>query len=186
MRYEEYVHNISQIKQLEELLEKITEDRVIERIGLESRLSRTREKMKDVPVPPAPRSMRINLHGNPGMGVTAIGLIADAIAIANADMGEDPHPAGATTGSFTLELELRTEGPEEKDNHVLNAMRMVYELIAVSAEDPDSGTSQTADDLHPRTVRKVNEFLDLVKSSDTRFTMDFDDRRTRIQTGKTS
>ena len=212
MRYEEYAYNASEITQLEGLLDKLPEERVVERMGLEHRLSMLKEQMKDIPVPEMPQRVYVTFRGKPvredtgvdaNFGATAMGLFTDAVALAAAGFAGDlksmgavprrgvgqPVITGVATGSFGFELELPSTGQgsagvEEATNHVPEAVRMVHELLTLSSEGSDSDLSQVADDMHPRAVRKLGEFLDLMKRNDARFALDFEGREFRIRTDR--
>ena len=212
MRYEEYIYNASEISQLERLLDKLPEERVVERVGLEHRLSSLKEQMKDIPVPAAPRRVYMTFRGRPvrddtgidaNFGTTAMGLFTDAVAMAAAGSARDlksvgavpgrrngqPVITGVTTGSFGFELELPTAGQDEAGageptGSIAEAVRMVHELLTISSQGSDSELSQVADDIHPRAARKMGEFLEFMIRSDARFEMAFEGKEFRVQSNR--
>ena len=58
---------------------------------------------------------------------------------------------------------------------------MIQELLTLSSEGSDNDLSEIADDMHPRAVRKVGEFLEFMKRSDARFALEFREREFRIR-----
>ena len=212
MRYEEYAGYASEITQLEALLDGMPEERFIERMGLEHRLSVAKERIAGVPVPEVPQKVYVTFGGEPvheasgidiQFGAHAMGLFSDALAMTAAGFAGElkstggvpgrgkgqPLITGVTTGSFGFELELpAVEGEDEAiqgiDSYVPEAVRTVQELLTLSSEGTDTDLSGVADGMHPRAVKKVGEFLDLMKRKKARFAMDFEGREFRIQTNR--
>ena len=212
MRYEEYAYDASEISQLENILSKMPEERVVERMGLEYRLSIARERIKRVPIPEVPQRVYVTFQGRPvredsgidaNFSSTAMKLFTDIVATAAASfagdlksMGTIPGRrigqsviTGVATGSFGFELELPTVGREMasvegNDNDVQEAVRMIQELLTLSTEGTDSALSRVAEEMHPRVVRKMGGFLDLMRRNDARFALDFEGRKFRIHTNE--
>ena len=129
MNYKEYSFTASEITQLEYMLGIMPKDHEIERIGLEYRLEKARQRLEGVPIPPRPKSIHVNFQGEPvvngesidanfaGKATTAF---AESTAITTAgaagqlhDTGAIPHRglgrqlvSGVTGGSFGFEIEL--------------------------------------------------------------------------------
>lgn len=208
MRYEEYAYHASEITQLERLLEKMPEEMTVERLGIEQQLSRARERIEGVPIPPVPQKVHVTFRGKPvygqsgidaNFGARAMKLFADAVAMAAAGSAGilessgavpgrkegQPVITGTARGSFGFELELPSpgqepDGREGHDAYVRGAVQRIQDLLILSTEGSDDDLSEAADDMHPRAVRKVGEFLELVKINEARFGLDFSNKKFRI------
>lgn len=129
MNYKEYSFTASEITQLEYMLSIMPDDLKVERIGLEYRLKKARQRLEGVPIPPRPKSVHANFQGEPvvdmvGMDANFAGkattAFAESTAITTAgaagqlhDTGSIPHRglgrqliSGVTRGSFGFEIEL--------------------------------------------------------------------------------
>ena len=65
MNYKEYSFTASEITQLEYMLSIMPDDLKVERIGLEYRLKKARQRLEGVPIPPRPKSVHANFQGEP-------------------------------------------------------------------------------------------------------------------------
>ena len=210
MRYDEYAFSASEITQLEALLDGMPEGRFIERLGIEHRLSIVRERIEGIPVPEVPQKVYVTFRGKPvreDLGIdayfsaNAMRLFSDAVAITAASFAGELKPMGSipgrgmgqpvitgvATGSFGFEFELPTVEREDElaqgsGAHVPEAVRKVQDLLTLSSEGTDTDLSEVADEMHPRAVRKVGEFLALMKRNETRFAMDFEGKEFQIRT----
>lgn len=212
MKYDEYAYNTSEITHLEAILDRMPEERVVERMGLEYRLSVAKERIEGVPIPEPPQKVYVTFRGKPvreDLGIdahfsaNAIKLFSDAVAMTAASFAGDlnsmgavpgrgagqPVITGVATGSFGFELELPAPGREpglipDSGNYVPQAVRKVQELLALSSNGTDTDLSEVADEMHPRAVRKVGEFLGLMRRNETRFSMDFEGNEFQIRTDR--
>ena len=212
MKYDEYASNASEITYLEALLDGMPEERFIERMGLEHRLSIARERIEGVPVPEVPQKVYVTFRGKPVLedfgidahfGANAIKLFSDAVAMTAASFAGDLKPmggvpgrgteqpviTGVATGSFGFELELpmvdrRDKTIPRRDAYVPEAVRKIQDLLTLSSEGTDTDLSEVADEMHPRAVRKVGEFLALMKRNDARFAMDFEGKEFQFRTDR--
>ena len=208
MKYEDYAYDASEITQLERLLEKMPEEMTVERLGIEQQLSRARERIQGVPIPPVPQKVHVMFRGKPvyegsgidaNFGTRAMKLFVDAVAMAAAGSAGilestgavpgrkegQPVITGTATGSFGFELELpslrqESTGKEDPNSYVKEAVQMIQDLLILSTEGSDDDLSKVADDMHPRAVRKLGEFLELVRINEARFGLDFRNRKFRI------
>ena len=208
MRYEDYAYHASEITQLERLLEKMPEEMTVERLGIEYQLSQTKERIEGVPIPPVPQKVHVMFRGKPvyeesgidaNFSARAMKLFVDAVAMAAAGSAGklessgavpgrkegQPVITGTTSGSFGFELELpplRQEpaGEESPDPYVKEAVQKIQDLLILSTEGSDDDLSEVVDDIHPRAVRKVGEFMELVRLNNARFGLDFRNRKFRI------
>ena len=208
MKYEDYTYHASEITQLERLLEKMPEEMTVERLGIEHALSRARGRIEGVPIPPVPQKVHVTFRGKPvyeesgidaNFGARAMKLFVDAVAMAAAGSAGilessgavpgrkegQPVLTGTASGSFSFELELpslrqEVAGREGPDSYVRDAVQRIQDLLILSTEGSDDDLSEVVDDMHPRAVRKVGEFLDLVRFNEARFGLDFMNRKFRI------
>ncbi len=205
MRYKEYVYHASEITQLERLLVKMPEEMTVERLGIEHQLSRAKERIEGVPIPPVPQKVQVTFRGKPVYGQTGIDanfgaramkLFADAVAMAAAGSAGvlessgavpgrrrgQPFITGTARGSFGFEMELPSLEPqsdrrEGTDSYVDDAVQRIQDLLILSTEGSDDDLSAVADDMHPRAVRKVGEFLELLKLNEARCGLAFKSKR---------
>ncbi len=213
MKYEEYTFTASEIAQLEDLLDKLPDDMVIERMGLEARLEKAKSRIADVPRPQAPKRAYLPFRGKPVLGssgiaadfgASALTMFTDAVTIAAAgfsgrlaDKGPVPDRernrpiiTGVATGSFGFELEipgpdyvLQSEGQPalpSKENPAEEALIKIQELLMLSCDGTDDALSVLADEIHPRAVRKVVEFLELMQRNDAWFSLQYGDKKSRF------
>ena len=129
MNYKEYSFTASEITQLEYILSIMPEDHEVERIGLEYRLEKTRQRIEGLPIPPKPKIVNVAFRGSPvvdGVGINAefsgrttktfadstaitvagsTGQLKDTGAIPNRSLGQQLI-SGVTTGSFGFQFQL--------------------------------------------------------------------------------
>ena len=194
MKYKEYMSVVSEIAQLEGLLAGLPEDMVIERMGLESRLEKVRARIEGVRRPSAPKRAYITFRGKPvmdnsgiaaGFGAKALSAFSDAVMTAAAgtlgELGErgrvpdreinQPFVTGFATGSFGFELEIPDAEPGKQGwlsagNPAEKAIGSIQDLLHLSSTGSDDELSALADEIHPRSVRKVVSFLELMHRND--------------------
>ena len=64
MKYEEYAFHASEVNLLESLLEKTPMNMTVERLGIEHRLAKAKERIEGVPIPPAPQKAYVSFRVN--------------------------------------------------------------------------------------------------------------------------
>ena len=193
MNYKEYASTASEITKIEYILSIMPERRKIQRVGLEYQLEQARKRLEGVPIPPKPKSANISFKGEPvvdGVGIDAnfAGKIttafaeSTAITIAGAtgelqDTGGIPQRAlgqqlvsGVTSGSFGFKIELSPstaiEGRHgQTGNAAERAVEMIQDLLELSLKGEDNDLAALTDVMHPRAVRKVAEFLEILKNN---------------------
>ena len=94
MNYKEYSFTASEITQLEYMLGIMPENREVERIGLEHRLKKARQRLEGIPIPPRPKSVHVNFQGEP---------VVDMV-------GMDANFAGKATAAFAESTAITTAG----------------------------------------------------------------------------
>ena len=151
-------------------------DLKVERIGLEYRLKKARQRLEEVPIPPRPKSVHANFQGEPVVNSVGINAnfagkattaFAESTAITTAgaagqlhDTGAIPHRglgrqliSGVTRGSFGFEIELPppTEGERDSgqtDNPAEKAVEMIQDLLETSLTGTDEELAKLTDRMH--------------------------------------
>ena len=201
MNYNEYISTKSQIAQLENLLERMPQERAVERMGLENRLKKIRARITGIASPARPREAYISFKGKPvsdnvgialDFGGKAIALFSDIVTAAAAGLsGElkytgpipnrdrtEPILTGVATGSFGFTIKIPFERDEdrilERENSAGEALMRVQHLLEQSASGSDEELSDRAHEIHPRAVKKVHDLLTLMANNDAWFTLEFE------------
>ncbi len=176
----------SEIRELESLLAAIPEGNIIERMSLESRLQSAQAALAALPKQ-AESKARLTFRGKPVLGShgiaadfsgKAVAAFSDAFAAVSAglteglrDMGPIPNRdknqlliTGTAIGSFGFEFELPTPEPSlfPDMDEAREAMVKIEALFRLAAEGSDDEVTEVISEIHPRAVRKVHEFLDLM------------------------
>ncbi|OSQ45939.1 hypothetical protein [Thalassospira sp. MCCC 1A01428] len=176
---------LSEINEVEVILENIPSENVIDRFGLEARLKELKEELERLPYPiQEPESLSLTFRGDPVRGSTAISAdfagsassaFVDAFSAIVAGLkgslkysGPIPDKSlaplmitGMATGSFGFEMELPNLQGElfEEKASAGGAVEILKELLRVSAEGTDDDISDIVEEIHPRAVSKVAAFL---------------------------
>ena len=199
MNHREYDMLASEILQIEQLLKDIPVTRAIERIGLESRLSEARQKLKNIQRKNAHHRAIVTFRGQPVVGTHGIvaefaskaaGAFSEAVATIAASLTENlkymgPIPnrernqlliTGTAIGSFGFEFEVPKADedslfPSSSDAEM--ALIKMQELFSASLNGNDDLLTELVDEIHPRAVVKAVEFLNIMKSNRAWCTLSF-------------
>ena len=178
----------SEIKEIERLLLQIPEADVIDRYAFEQRMKAARSELENLGLPErAPESLRLTFRGVPVVGSRGIAAdfagkassaFADAFAAILAGlnstlryMGPIPDKVrntllitGTAVGSFGFEYELPLDNEDLFVHHgrADDAVESFKELLRVSASGSDDQISDVIEEIHPRAVRKVADFLQVL------------------------
>lgn len=179
---------LSEIGQVRTILENIPSENVIDRFGLESRLEELEVELGKLPdkIQDAEK-VSLTFRGEPVRGSSAISAdfagsassaFSDAFAAIVAGLkgslkyaGPIPDKTtaplmitGMATGSFGFEIELPTLQGDFFDGAVNSgtAIEIIKELLLVSAKGSDDDISDIVEQIHPRAVRKVADFLSTI------------------------
>ncbi len=97
---------------------------------------------------------------------------------------------GTAIGSFGFEYELPSENAGsdptqlemnyESSNHTEVAMQKLEDLFRVASEGNDDELSELVDEIHPRAVKKVAEFLTYISDQEAWCGLDFDESSFRF------
>lgn len=193
----------SEISELETLLASIPANNVIERMSLESRLASAREALAALPQQ-ARQKAKLTFRGKPvfgshgiaaDFGSKAAGAFSDAFAAVAAGLSEGlrymgPIPnreknqlliTGTAIGSFGFEFELPAQDPTLFDDEIKasDAMSKIEALFRLAAEGSDDEVAEVIEEVHPRAVKKVYEFLALLVQQQAWCGLEFADRAFR-------
>lgn len=195
---------MAEIHELEEMLAAIPQDRVIDRMSLESRLQIVREMLDALPKTVEALKARLTFRGKPvfgshgisaDFGAKAAGAFSEAFTVVAAalneslrDMGPIPNRdrnqlmiTGTAIGSFGFEFELPAQPvtlfPEMEKSE--EAMQKIETLFRLAAEGSDDDIAEVIDEIHPRAVKKVYEFLDVLIQNQAWCGLEFGDRSFR-------
>lgn len=196
----EYLSIASEIKELKALLAAIPEENVIDRMSLESRLESAQEALETLPQQ-SPDKARLTFRGKPvfsshgisaDFGAKAAGAFADAFSAVSAGltdglryMGPIPNKdrnqlliTGTAIGSFGFEFELPTPAPSlfPENENAQEAMAKIQALFRLAAEGSDDDVAEVIEEVHPRAVKKVYEFLDVLVQQQAWCGLEFADR----------
>ena len=197
-----YLTIASEIGELENLLAAIPEGNVIERMSLESRLESARAALAALPQQMIAPKARLTFRGKPvfgshgiaaDFGGKAAGAFSDAFAAVAAglseslrDMGPIPNRdknqlviTSTAIGSFGFEFELPAPDPSSlfpETEKAQEAMAKIEALFRLAAEGTDDEVAEVIEEVHPRAVKKVYEFLDLLVQQQAWCGLEFADR----------
>ncbi|SFM70273.1 hypothetical protein [Marinobacter zhejiangensis] len=182
-----YTSLSSEAWQLESMLAEIPEENVIERMSLEARLESVKSALERTPKPSMEKKAKLTFRGKPVLGsygiaadfgAKAAGAFSDAFVAVAAGLAEnlkhigplpnkDKHQlliTGTAIGSFGFEFELPSQEsslfPELAQS--ADAMEKIESLFRLAAIGSDDDVAELIDEIHPRSVKKVHDFLDLL------------------------
>jgi hypothetical protein len=205
----EFLRLASEVQELESLLATIPAGNLIERMSLESRLTAVREALAALPSQHIARKARLTFRGRPVLGshgvaadfgAKAAGAFSDAFATVAAALdnglrnmgpipGRDKNQlliTGTAIGSFGFEFELPTSEqpclfPDEEEKKAQLAMETIESLFRLSASGSDDEVAEVIEEVSPRAVRKVHEFLDFLVQQQAWCALEFGDRKFRYE-----
>ena len=192
MTNDEYRYVASNITKLEEILRIMPEDRQVERMGVEYMIAKARSELEGVPIPPRPVAVNVAFSGEPvsrqgidaafaGKTTTAFAeLTAITIAASTGpleDTGGIPHRglgqqliSGVTAGSFGFQIQLPPSVPAESGgprptSTAESAIETIQDLLEGALTAGDNDLAELTARIHPRAVKKMAEFLSIVKNN---------------------
>lgn len=202
----EHLSLTSEINTLEQLLSEIPDDRILEKRGLSRRLSQLKQEAETVSPSVLPKRLKLTFRGRPVIRSTgffsdfaseAIGKFTEAVKMVVAGVKNDlryrgPIPGasdsnllitGIAKGSFGFEFEVPTQLNDSQGtlyddpSETEFAIEKVRDLIEIAvSENDDEELSEIVDEIHPRAVKKVKEFLDVLSQRGALCTLDFNGR----------
>lgn len=179
---------LSEIAEVQSILADIPEENVINRYAFTTRLAELKAELEELPnLIALPESVSLTFRGEPIRGSSGISAdfagnastaFADAFAAIVAGLKgtlkySGPIPdkttsplmiTGVATGSFGFEMELPSTQGELFDGQANpgGAVEIFKELLRVSASGSDDEILDIIEEIHPRAVRKVADFLSTV------------------------
>lgn len=196
----DYMAIASEIRELENLLAAIPEGNIIERMSLEARLESAKAALAGLPRLVAPKA-RLTFRGKPvfgshgiaaDFGGKAAGAFSDAFAAVAAGLSEGlrnrgPIPnreknqlliTGTAIGSFGFEFELPVVEPSlfPEAEKAKEAMAKIEALFRLTVEGSDDEVAEVIEEVHPRAVKKVHDFLELLVQQEAWCGLEFGDR----------
>jgi len=196
----QYLFLASEIEEMEALLKTIPSENLIERMSLESRLASAKNMLTLLPNQTVQKA-RLTFRGKPvigsygitaDFGAKAASTFSDAFAAIAAalneglrDMGPIPDRGknqllitGTAVGSFGFEFELPSPEPVlfPEANAPQTAMKKIESLFRLAAVGTDDEVAEVVEEVHPRAVRKIHEFLELLAQQQAWCALEFDDQ----------
>lgn len=201
----------AEIGQLESILAGLPKNRVIDRMSLESRLAAVKEELAALPPEESqPKKATLTFRGKPVVGTHGIsadfgskaaGAFSDAFAAIAASLAEGlqamgPIPdkernqlliTGTAVGSFGFEFELpRAEAEVQasmfaEPDRALQVLEKLETLFRLAAQGSDEDVATIVEEVAPRAVKKVHEFLDLLAQQQAWCQLQFQDTAFRFR-----
>lgn len=197
-----YANLSSEANTLRELLDNIPLENVIDRLGIESRLEEVEYELGCINPFHITKKARLTFRGGPVIGSQAISAIfaskatdffANAVAAVSAGLSgalhfKGPIPdkninnlmiTGTAIGSFGFEFELPKPDnfdlcPEQ--SIVEKAVDEIRTLFEVSATGSDDDLSDLVEEIHPRAISKIYEFLNYLNEQDAKCGLEFNNK----------
>ncbi len=205
MNNQHYQMLASEIAQVEDILRELPKERWLERASFESRLKSLKEEIAKVEQTPIRNRAIITFRGSPVFGTHGIlvdfaskasGALNDAVTSIAASLAENlryrgPIPdkdknklliTNIARGSFGFELEVPNNGEDTLipiETNASLALEKIIELFEYSLNDDIEQLSEIVQEIHPRAVKKVVEFLDTLKSNNAWFAFEYKNKRVK-------
>jgi hypothetical protein len=174
----------SEVRELESILQQIPVEDVIDRLSFESRLIAAQKELDQLPAMPVSEKARLTFRGRPVFGSRGVAAdfgskattaFSDAFSAVVAGLNESlrymgPIPdkarnqlliTGTAIGSFGFEFELPEHAPDlfpdqGRGSEALEKMQTLFQLSAMGSDDE---VAELVEEIHPRAVKKIAEFL---------------------------
>ena len=183
----EYQTISSEIKDLEALISSVPQGNVIDKMSLESRLRKANNLLSHLPPQyTAPRA-QLTFRGRPVSGIHGISAdfasraacaFSDAFSAVAAGLSDRLRPSGPipdkdknqllitgiAIGSFGFEFELPEKGLSKfsESEETRAAINKIGALFRLAAEGSDDDIAELVEEVQPRAVKKIHEFLDVL------------------------
>lgn len=206
MNYREYDMISSEIKQIESLLSNVPSNRVIERMGLESRLALAKKKIENIEQESIRNRAIVTFRGQPVVGshgivaefaAKAAGAFTEAVAAIAASLSDNlkymgPIPnrernqlliTGTAIGSFGFEFEVPKADEDSLfpgSSEAEMALQKMQDLFRSSVAGNDDYLTELVEEIHPRAVLKAVDFLNVMKSSQAWCALSFKEQTFRF------
>ena len=194
---------MSEINELEAILASIPAENVIDRMSFEARLAAAQQALAQLPQQLTSKA-KLTFRGKPvfgshgitaDFGSKAAGLFSDAFAAVSVglreglrDMGPIPNRdknqlliTGTAIGSFGFVFELPVPElalfPEQENPQI--AIEKIEALFRLAATGSDDEVAEVIEEVHPRAVKKVYDFLELLVQQQAWCGLEFEGRAFR-------
>lgn len=213
--HEEHQSAASELREVESLLEGLSQNRLLERMSLERRAENLRAEIGEVEPARLRKRLKLTFRGRPVVGSEgfysdfaskATGKLTESVQAISAGihrqlnyMGPIPGATdarllitGTARGSFGFEFEvpeseqmdIQLSGePVELNgqNQTEMAIDTLRRLLETASQpDNDDALAEIIDEVHPRSVKKVKEFLDVLHDSGALCAMEFGGQKFRL------
>lgn len=197
-----YKNLSSEVHHLKTLLDQIPQENVIDRLGLENRLKAAEKRLEATNPYHINKTAKLTFRGSPVIGSEAISanfaakatkLFSDAVAAVSAGLSgpfnfNGPIPnsnvnqlmiTGTAIGSFGFEFELpRVDNfdlcPEQ--SVVEKAIDGIRDLLETSAQGTDDQLNDLIEEIHPRAVSKIHDFLSFLSEQNAKCGLEFNNK----------
>ena len=206
MNENNYRQLLSEKTTLEQLIAQAPDTDFIGRMSLQSRLKNVQKLIDSVEVERLKKKAIITFRGKPvdgshgitaqftGKAIESLNNMVASIVASQQNLlkyhGAIPNReqnalmiTGTAVGSFGFELELPnpTNDLFADRNGTENALSTFQQLVQCSIDGTDDQISDILDNIHPRAIKKTNEFLDVLHAHQAVFAVQFEDKITRIR-----
>lgn len=200
MRNDRRQFALAEIEELKALLGRLPESAVIERYSLQKRLDRAQNSFDSTSLyERSPELVRLTFRGAPVDGSRGIAAdfagkaseaFADAFAAVLAGshrrlkyMGPIPDKSrypllitGTAVGSFGFEIELPPDrGLFDDAVGAEKAVEILKSLLRITAEGDDDEVADLVSEVHPRAIKKVSDFLEVLQQNSAWCGIEFKD-----------
>ena len=181
----------SEVNELEALLAGMPAEDVLDRKSLESRLKQVKRRLAETSANPERPKVRLTFRGKPVLDTQGIaadfaakaaGAFADAFASVQASLSESlqsmgpiPHRnkhelliTGTAIGSFGFEFALPPIETSEQlsllsaDDKSERSIEIMEQLLRCAAVGTDDDVADIVEEIHPRAVKGISRFLELL------------------------
>jgi len=201
----------SEVATLEGLLNSLSEDRVIERIGLQERFAEARKRLTALEGQALAKLLPITFRGKPvegmesidaGFASAALKAFVEATDTVAASLTDDLKGRGrlpsthqrslriidTARGSFGFELELppaecgqSTLFDEDEKDPYERAIETTFALIENAAESDEDGMSDLIAEIHPRAAAKVEAFAKVLWDHGAQFAAEWEHKQVALR-----
>lgn len=207
MNQNQYNNLLAEINTVKDFLEKMPENRFLERMSFEARLNDLQNQLERVDVLRINKKAIITFRGKPvdrshgiaadfsGKAINGLNeMVTSVVASLNNNLNlmgpipnRDQHQlmiTGTAVGSFGFELELPKPNYDifAEKNGVETALSDIQSLLRETIDGTDDDIGNIISKIHPRAVRKISDFLVILQKNEALFAMEYDKDIFRVET----
>jgi len=203
MNNQEYLMLSSEINQLQTLIDEMPEYRIFEKKALQARQKKLEEKLSKINEEALSQKAVVTFRGEPVFGSHGIladfaskasGSFTDAVTAIAASLDDNLAYKGRipnkkenqliitniARGSFGFEFEVPRNGIDTlipESTSIEQALDSLQGLLDSTLLDDEEKITDIVEEIHPRAVSKVVEFLETLKSNHAWFAYEFGERK---------